>query len=294
MKEKYKELPRYRKRKAAILEVAKQILAKWELAGTKKTLRGLHYELADINAYANTDSNWNTLSEIITAARWAGVVDWAALDLLRLQIRYPNEFENMQQAIEELAEVYRLPRWANQPEYVEVWIEKDTLTGLLEPITKKYHVRYVTNSGFASKKAIYDASERFKEVAAMGKDCTMIYLGDHDPAGISMYDSIKNDLTAMYCPAEVVMPALTKEQIRKYGLLPQPLKPGEKKKKKYIETTGCTESWELDALPPNVLEQVLIGEIEKHLDKTKYNEIIEREQQDKEKLRKFVKGWRDE
>ncbi len=104
---------------------------------------------------------------------------------------------------------YSSDRWAGQEYYVEVWVEKDALSGVLNPISRKYHVHLVVNKGYSSASAMYDAKDRFIEAMNDGKKCVILYFGDLDPSGEDMVRDINNRLTIMGAEITVKKLALT-------------------------------------------------------------------------------------
>src|ERR1043166_9514445 len=76
-----------------------------------------------------------------------------------------------------------VPRWHNQPEYVEVWIEKDAMAGTFQSILEGLDVRIVPNKGFASMTSLYETVERLRHISQIGKHIHILYYGDLDPSG---------------------------------------------------------------------------------------------------------------
>jgi len=59
--------------------------------------------------------------------------------------------------------------WATQSDHVEVWCEKDALTGIIEPITREMAVPFLPGHGFSSLTMIEQARDRFKEASSAGR-----------------------------------------------------------------------------------------------------------------------------
>jgi hypothetical protein len=79
----------------------------------------------------------------------------------------------------------------NQEYYIEVWIEKDALLGILETICKKLDVPYFSCRGYVSQSSMWEAAQRFRENDREG---ILLHLGDHDPSGIDMSRDIQERL----------------------------------------------------------------------------------------------------
>jgi hypothetical protein len=82
--------------------------------------------------------------------------------------------------------------------------------------------------------------------------------------------------------------ALTMAQVREYNPPPNPAKMSDPRANGYVEKHG-DESWEVDALPPNVLAEIVTEAFDGVLDREKMQEVMDREEVGKEKLRKAAK-----
>ena len=141
-----------------------------------------------------------------------------------------------------------------------------TLTSVLEPICFRNHVRLLANRGYSSVTAMYDAAERFSEAWDAGKKPVVINLGDHDPSGIDITRDIDDRLNLMSNGADptVERVALDFHQIELYNLPPNPAKVTDSRAKEYIARYGG-ESWELDALEPRVIDDLVSAAINQYL-----------------------------
>lgn len=264
------------------------IVEEYGSAGYRMTLRQLYYQLVSKAIIPNKIREYQKLSTVLTNARMAGLVDW---DFIEDRIRIPQfhgEYENMAQALKEAYDSFRLKRWKEQENYVEVWVEKDALSGVLLPITDEYHVRLLVNRGYSSASAMQQASTRFLRAEAEGKNCHIIYLGDHDPSGEDMVNDIRKRLGEFWCDVKVKKIALTMDQIHQYRPPPNPAKRTDPRAASYIRKHGF-QSWELDALPPDVLDVMLRDALDGLINKPLYKEAIKAEAPDKKKLDKIIK-----
>lgn len=179
------------------LDNVNSIIEEYRLDGYTLTLRQLYYQLVSRDIIPNAQSEYAKVSKLLKEGRMAGIVDWGAIeDRLRIPyIPYSNTSPN--QAIKDAIDQYRLNRQENQKNYLEVWVEKDALSGVLKRITGKYHVRLLVNRGYGSVTAIHDAYERLSYQMEQGKNVKILYLGDHDPSGIDMIRDITERITEM-------------------------------------------------------------------------------------------------
>jgi hypothetical protein len=216
-----------------------------------------------------------------------GVIDWEAIEDRTRRPYIPYSVFDVEDAINDIISQYRLNRMSNQDVYIEVWVEKDALSGVLKRITSKYHVHLIVNKGYGSCTALYDASQRINEATSDGKKAYILYLGDFDPSGLNMVTDIRNRLSEFNCEVDVKRIALTSEQIKKYNPPPNPAKMTDPRAQSYVREFG-NKSWEVDALNPETLNKLVTSEIEKLIDIDKYENIIQQEQDDKAELQRFA------
>ena len=190
---------------------------------------------------------------------------------------------------------YAKDRQEGQPTYLEVWVEKDALSGVLKRVTEKYHINIMVNRGYSSASAMYDAFMRIVNAAAyQERPAKILYLGDFDPSGLDMIRDINDRITEFQegfndgslveeMRFEVVPIALTMEQIEEHTPPPNPAKVTDPRSTGFIERYGPT-SWEVDALPPEILNELLETAILNEMNLDQYDEIIMQEGIDKQTL----------
>ncbi len=284
----------FQSERLALINTANQIVADYQAQGLKLTLRQLYYQFVARNAIPNQERTYKSLGNLLSDARLAGLVDWDAIeDRVRIP-HLPPEFRDLAQLVDAALYSYRLPRWAGQDYYVELWVEKDAISGVLAPIASEYHITLMVNRGYSSQSAMYEASQSFmvKETERgrlTDRQCILLYLGDHDPSGEDMVRDIQDRLNMFGANVEVIKIALTMEQVGQYNPPPNPAKLSDSRAQGYIDKHGAL-SWEVDALPPNVLHQIVRDAISERLDTDKMDEIKHRESEDKNRLTQFVKG----
>ncbi|MEK7179958.1 MAG: hypothetical protein AAB706_00620 [Patescibacteria group bacterium] len=286
MKETFTEKLRLNKDNKQKLVVINKIIEEYSKQGYRLTLRQLYYQLVSRDIIANNLKEYAKLSKLLVQGRMAGIVDWDAIED-RIRVPFiPYWVEDIADAIRDTVNQYRLDRMENQDVYIEVWVEKDALSGVLKRITSHYHINLMVNRGYSSCTAMHDASERIKEKQDE-KKCYILYLGDHDPSGVDMVRDIESRLEEFGAEVEVERIALTQEQIKKYSPPPNPAKIKDPRAKDYIAKFGNT-SWEVDALNPEILHRIIRKSVEELIDSKKFEEKLEQEKLDKKKLEKFT------
>jgi len=280
----------FRGKTKALLSKINKVLDDYQDKGHRLTLRQLYYQLVSTDTIQNTEQEYHKLSRILADARMAGVVDWDVIEDRTRTPKIPPHFESIGQLVASAADSYRLDRWKDQKYYVEVWLEKDALSGILEPITRRYHVHLLVNRGYPSVSAMYDSAKRIKVQTHINKKPSRIlYLGDHDPSGENMVQDIEKRLREFGAFAVGVQKiALTMEQIEHYNLPPNPAKRSDPRYDKYVRIHG-NRSWELDALRPEVLTALVQSHIKKLVNHRKFNAVIRQEEREKMRLVRLSK-----
>ena len=274
---------RLRPASLATIATVNMVLSNYERLGLRLTLRQLFYQLVVRNTITNTERSYKNLGSLVSDGRLAGQIDWSMIeDRIRVP-RIPNEFSGLRELVDAALASYRLPRWSDQDKYVELWVEKDALSGVIAPLANEYHVTLMVNRGYSSQSAMYDAYLRFSRRSRNGKECLLYYLGDHDPSGEDMVRDISDRLHVFGVDVKVTKIALTMEQVQQYNPPPNPAKVTDSRFAQYAAKYG-DESWEVDALPPDVLDSLIRGTLEEVIDAGAMDTVKEQEEIDKQRL----------
>jgi hypothetical protein len=165
-------------------------------------------------------------------------------------------------------------RGRRQPYRVELWCEKSTMNGILEPIARRYGMTFVPGTGETSATRCLQVIERV-ETDPGCRPVRILYISDFDPAGQSMpvtaarkiefFAQQESDLDIQLVPI-----ALTHDQCVEFELPRTPLKATEMRKEKFEERfgTGATELDALEALHPGVLARIVQQEVLRFHDDT--------------------------
>jgi len=133
---------------------------------------------------------------------------------------------------------------------------------------------------------MYESAQRIQRNTANG--AMVFYLGDHDPSGEDMVRDIAARLDEFGCKdINVRKLALTMAQVKQYNPPPNPAKITDPRAGMYVRKFG-NSSWEVDALPPNVLASLIRKAFREVIDSDLMDEIKEREERDKAQLRLAV------
>lgn len=279
--------------KSWIIENLVRICAQYEPG--ELTLRGLHYQLVGLGM-TNSLQHYKRVVSAMGDARWDGTISFEQFSDLDRGMSAKTEAEDMtleeaideaQRAIENWMQYYTIDRWANQPIFPEVWIEKKALLGVFGNPCYNHRVGLGACKGYPSLTFLNEAAHRFLEYIDMGKEVVIIYFGDYDPSGEDIPRSIGEKLGMLGVDVRVKRVALMEEQVRQLRLPPAPVK----------LTDSRTANWdgigqvELDAVRPEILREWLSKAVEEEFDRTLYQETQERKQLEGEKYRVALKDF---
>lgn len=300
---------------AAIIYQADQICSQYAAAGDGLTLRQLYYQFVSRGLIENSQKSYKRLGSIVNDARAAGLINWRHLaDRTRnASVPHVGPPDDPAEIMRSASYGYILDRWEGQEVRVEVWVEKEALGEVVSRAAGALRCGSLACKGYMSASEMWEASQRFGDYLQGGQRVVILHLGDHDPSGIDMTRDIRDRLTTFIqgdwahdsygqpahemgwdtemfdeaiaddygltgAPLTVERIALNWDQIEAYNPPPNPAKLTDSRGTKYVEEYG-TESWELDALPPDVLRSLIDTHIREYLDVDKYNEQIRRQQE---------------
>jgi len=260
------------------------------------TLRALHYQLVSRGMTNNID-HYKKVVNAMTYARWGGIISFDTFsDLDRVMIGSTKYEETiLEDKIEEgknqvglWMRVYNKNKWENQPNYVEVLIEKKALQGVFTDVCRKWKVGMGACKGYPSLTFLHEAYLRFKEAQDNGKNIIILYFGDYDASGEDIPRSIGENMNKFGIDIEIKRIALMEHQVKEWKLPHAPTK----------ESDTRAANWdgigqvELDAVSPNKIISLCEEAISDVFDEELYDELISQEASEmieyKAQLKEFV------
>jgi hypothetical protein len=231
--------PIYRSRsikrvRATKAEVEARRAALYEIvdAGRPMTVRQVFYQATVRDLVEKAESGYRTVQIALTVMRSSGALpyDWLA-DNTRWQ-RKPNTFDSVEQALRDTAKFYRKSLWTDADSYVEIWLEKDALSGVVYPVTDMYDVPLMVARGYASLSFLYSAAEY---INTLDVPTCIYHLGDFDPSGVHAGEKIDETLRKMAPDAEIHFEriAVTPAQIAEWDLPTRPTKKSDARSKNF-------------------------------------------------------------
>ena len=265
-----------------LIEAAYEVLSQY----TPMTLRQCYYQLVSKHIIDNNLNEYKRLSNALVKARQEGIIPWEWIEDRTRQPRVVSMWRDLTGFLNTVREAYRKNIWPNQPSYLEVWVEKEALSGIFEAITNKYGVTLVVGRGYNSWSALREAAER---IICYDKPATVLYFGDFDPSGEDIVRALTEGLAFFGTRPKVIKVALTKEDVLAYNLPPDFTKKTDTRARKFIEQYGDM-AVELDALPLPVLQQKIEDSVEENLDLSAFDETLSQQEAEQERLLKLLEG----
>lgn len=271
---------------------ANLIIEEYATQGYSLTLRQLYYQFVSRGFCPNTNREYQRLSWVISSGRRAGLIDWDAIvDRTRFLRSWGRTFATAGEAIGAAAKSFRVDLWQDQAAYVEVWFEKDALLGVFERAGAARRLPLMSCRGYGSDSTWWEAAQRIGQAAQeLGKKCIVLHFGDHDPSGIDMTRDVEARLNLFGAYPKVKRLALNMDQVRKYNPPPNPAKESDSRFADYKSKFG-DESWELDALSPDMLVKLVDREVAKVIDLPAWDEALDREFIGKRQLEWVSNKW---
>lgn len=277
----------FKEDRVALIERANDIIATYRSQGYTLTLRQLYYQFVSRDLIPNTERSYKNLGSAISDGRDAGLIDWEAIEDRGRGVKAWLIDEDEKSVLDMIEYRFAMDFWQRQNCYVEVWVEKDALSSVIERACRRRSVPYMACKGYLSASEAWRAGQRFEDAAEMGADrLVMIHLGDHDPSGIDMTRD-NEDRLRLYsrgADIEVRRIALNMDQVRQYDPPENPAKVTDTRAADYIRKFGHS-SWELDALEPSVLERLIEREVSNLIDEEIWQETEDEQDQRREVLK---------
>jgi hypothetical protein len=277
------------------------------------TVRQVFYRGVGFGLWPKTETAYkNIVCRLLGDMRREGLIPYSWIADSTRWMRKPRTFSSMQDALEHTAKTYRRALWQDQDTYLEVWLEKEALAGVVFEVTDPWDVPLMVTRGYPSLSFLWSAAETIKAQsmterpidvgfeslldelpAAMRglsydqqtKDVRILYIGDRDPSGDDIARNVAEQLEDMSeCYIDFVRVAVTAEQVDEYDLPTRPTKRTDTRTAKW-DGNGSVE---VDAIEPDVLRDLIVAEIEGCIDERELDIIRAVEAEEREMARRMV------
>lgn len=261
---------------------------------TKLTLRQIYYRLVARLIIPGNINEYKYLSRVLVDARLSGEIPFEVMeDRTRgftegdVEEETPEDhFSSAKRYLATCYQYFNLPSWKYQPCYIEVWLEKQALSALFGEITDRRKVILAACVGYPSLTFLYEATKRLQGI--MDKSIKILYFGDFDGSGEDIYRYIQETFLDKFgIDADFEKIALNLEQIKEYDLPTMPTKKSDSRTAKHIANFGDV-AVELDALEPDVLQEMINSSIQENFDEKIYQKVQREEAAKRRKVKKMI------
>ncbi len=300
---------RFNRHTTDIIVKANAIIAEYVAQGFELTLRSLYYKFIGRDLFPetwidkeynikkgldpqtkNTVKNYKRLGSILNDARLAGLMDWESFDDITRKVRSMSHWSTPSDIINSCAHSFRIDKWEGQKFRPEVWVEKDALAGVVTGICQELDIPFLCCRGYTSQTEMWGSAMRLKAIYEGGQTPFILHFGDHDPSGIDMSRDIQERLEIFQVEPDFRRLALNMAQIKTHKCPPNPAKESDSRFKSYADKFG-DDSWELDALEPQVIVDLIKSHVLEVRDDDLWDEKVAEESQYRSELRYAADNW---
>jgi len=252
--------------------------------------RQVFYQMTSLGYVAKNEVQYKgTICRLLTEMRLDGTIpyEWIT-DSTRWMIK-PITYDSMQEALQNTALTYRRALWSKSNCYVEIWLEKQALAGIVNQITSVWDVPLMVNHGFGSISYIHNAA---MDIQRINKPTFIYYLADFDPSGVAAMNNTELRLRQFAPNSQIHFERIgvTEEQIKIFKLPTRPTKKTDTRAKAF----GSDISVELDALPPQTLRDLVEYYVTKHVNSLEFGRLQEIEKLEQHTLEIIASRMPDE
>jgi hypothetical protein len=287
----YKER-KFKSQTVTLIQIANEIIEEYAAQGFSLTVRQLYYQLVARDFVPNNLRSYKRVQGTIANAREAGLIDWNAIEDRTRELKKNTRWNSPRHILNQAYRTYLIDMWQNQKYRPEVWIEKDALTGVISGVCNELDVPYFSCRGYASASEVWKAGyHRIRDaIRVHGQTPVIIHMADHDPSGIDMTRDVwdRLELYSGY-NVEVIRAALNMDQVEEHDPPPNPAKLSDSRAESYVVEFGY-DSWELDALDPTTLANVIRTEVDRWRDMDKWGEKYDQWEKERAELKQYVDG----
>jgi hypothetical protein len=251
-----------RRRTKAAIRAIKNALHDTLAAANPMTARQVFYQVVSQGVIDKTEQEYKqTVVRLLSNMRLDGEIPFGWIADNTRWMRKPRSYSSIEEALRSTAATYRRSLWRNQDAYVEIWLEKDALAGVVYEVTEPWDVPLMVVRGFSSLSFLYEAAQA---IQAQDKPAFLYYLGDWDPSGVHIDKNIEKRLRQFAPDADITFErvAVTREQIETMQLPTRPTKKSDSRSKGFKGN-----SVEVDAIPAQTLRDLVTKYIVQHIDK---------------------------
>ncbi|MGR3494071.1 hypothetical protein [Citreimonas sp.] len=253
-----------------------------------QSVRHVFYRMTDprlAEPVEKSDRGYRHVQERVKVLRRNGRVPYGWIADATRRGYHTSTFDDAADFLRSMAGLYRGDLWAQSQYYVEVWCESRSIAGVIQDTCQELAVSLYPCGGFSSITLAYEAAQTINRQIANGKTCLIYYIGDYDPAGVLIDQSLEKELRehlnefGAMCFWRL---GITPEQIAEYDLPTKPRKTTDRRALHVQETV------EAEAMPARILRDILRREIEAWLPPDALDAVKVAERSERDHIRRMA------
>ena len=248
------------------------------------TCRQVYYRLVSAGLIEKTENEYNnTTCRLLANMRRSGEIPYGWIADNTRWVRKPASYSNLEEMLTVTAKCYRKSLWMDTGVNVEIWLEKDALSGVLYDVTEEWDVPLMVTRGYPSLSFLHEAGQGLER---SGKPAYIYYFGDYDPSGVDIPRVTERELRKFAPNTEInfeILAVTGEQQIKELNLITRPTKKSDIRSKKFIG-----ESVEVDAIPSKILRRMADQVISNHISNEEIFRIKDIEELERETLMKLA------
>lgn len=252
-------IKRSRRTKAAISAVKDELV---DIVGEIEpaTVRQVFYQATVRGLLPKTEQSYKVVCRLLTQLRRDRELPYSSIADNTRWMRKPRTYSSLQNMLEISRQTYRRALWNDQQAYIEIWLEKAALAGVVQAITVEWDIPLMVTRGYPSLSFLFSAGE---QIESQEKPAYLYYFGDHDPSGRDIDRFVESELRK-HAPTSWIYFRRIAVQPWQISQLQLPTRPTKRSDSRSAKFEGA--SVELDAIHPDTLRKMCSDCITQHID----------------------------
>ena len=231
-----------------------------------QSVRHVFYRLTDPRlscAVEKSERGYRHVQYQLSEMRKDGVLPFGWITDATRMGYFVDTFDGSADFVERISGIYRADAWKYADHYVEIWCESRSIGGVIRPLCREFGVSLYPAGGFTSHTLPYEAAlDIDRIVGETDKAIEILYIGDFDPAGVLIDRDIEAKLRRHLTTSNALTfhrLGINEDQIKVFDLPTNPRKESDRR------VLHMRETVEAEAMPANILRNILRTKIESYL-----------------------------
>lgn len=258
------------------------------------SVRHVFYRAVVAGLVPKSTAGYQKVQRQLLELRRAGRLPWHWIVDNGRRAHWPHVEFSAESSLRRLARTYRRNPWPVDGPRVEVWVESESIAGMLAPLIEEFAVPIFPCKGQSSETFARDAAQEYEP----GQEVVVLYAGDYDPAGLQIASQLEGKLRT-YAETSVSVDfrrlAITDEQAIAMQALGTPAKQASWQDHSGIRHEFVGNAVEAEAVDPRTMRSLFAAEIQgiafSHAGIDVFAQGRQLEQVEREELAQIARRW---